>query len=280
MAAFAEGRQLARQGRCDAAIPKFLESLHEERTTGALLNLGDCYERVGKTASALRAFREAGASAKEDDPRHAEAANRVSSLTPHLSTLTVTVTPSPSGAVVVRVDGEPLANDILRVPFPVDPGVHRVAAMAPGGAEHSTTVNVLPGGHHNVALAIGTTGQRPGEPQAERTGLSSAALLLGGAGVLGVAVGAAFGVVAIGDHAELKRLCPAYPECDAANKPRALDLDGGGREAGLVSTLAFTAAGAAFAAGVVVFLTSRRPPVHVDPITAPRGAGVRLVTDF
>ena len=51
-AAFAEARALMQKGRFDEACPKLEASLSLDPALGTLLNLGDCYEKVGKTASA------------------------------------------------------------------------------------------------------------------------------------------------------------------------------------------------------------------------------------
>ena len=51
-ALFSEGRSLASAGKCDEAIPKFQASQKLDPGIGTLLNLADCYEKVGRTASA------------------------------------------------------------------------------------------------------------------------------------------------------------------------------------------------------------------------------------
>ncbi len=51
-ALFDEGRQLMAAERYDAACPKFEAARKLAQSTGVLLNLGECYERLGRTASA------------------------------------------------------------------------------------------------------------------------------------------------------------------------------------------------------------------------------------
>ena len=51
-ALFTEGRALATSGKCAEAIPKFQASQKLDPGVGTLLNLAECYEQVGKTASA------------------------------------------------------------------------------------------------------------------------------------------------------------------------------------------------------------------------------------
>jgi len=58
-ALFAEGRTLAAQGKHAEACAKFAESERFEPAVGTSLNLGECHEQLGHTASAYGAFGEA-----------------------------------------------------------------------------------------------------------------------------------------------------------------------------------------------------------------------------
>src|SRR5262245_28423128 len=63
-AAFEAGRAAMESGDFSTACQHFAESLRLEPAVGTQLNLGECYERLGRYASALHAF-EAGATAAE-----------------------------------------------------------------------------------------------------------------------------------------------------------------------------------------------------------------------
>ena len=63
-ALFKQGRALANEGKYAEACPKFEESLRLEVGVGTQFNLADCWEHVGKTASAQKLFLGAAASAK------------------------------------------------------------------------------------------------------------------------------------------------------------------------------------------------------------------------
>src|SRR5262249_13171001 len=58
-ALFDQGVRLMKQNSFADACPKLEESERIDPAVGTLLYLGECYERVGKTASAWATFREA-----------------------------------------------------------------------------------------------------------------------------------------------------------------------------------------------------------------------------
>src|SRR5260221_11014313 len=55
---FDEGRKLLADGKYDAACPKLEESQRLDPGTGTLFNLADCWEQIGRTASAWARFLE------------------------------------------------------------------------------------------------------------------------------------------------------------------------------------------------------------------------------
>jgi Tfp pilus assembly protein PilF len=63
-ALFGDGRRLMAQGNYRDACPKFEASVKLDPGVGAILNLADCYEKNGQTASAWAEFREASAAAR------------------------------------------------------------------------------------------------------------------------------------------------------------------------------------------------------------------------
>src|SRR5262245_36723730 len=58
-ALFDQGRALVTLGRFAEACPKLAESLRLDPGIGTMLWLADCYENVGRSASAWATFREA-----------------------------------------------------------------------------------------------------------------------------------------------------------------------------------------------------------------------------
>src|SRR5580692_11941446 len=92
-ALFDEGRRLMDQHRWGDACPKLAESERLAPSGGTLLNLAECYEHTGQTASAWVAWKDAAsranAAGKADVEKRALA--KAAALEPTLAHLTVTV---------------------------------------------------------------------------------------------------------------------------------------------------------------------------------------------
>src|SRR5262245_40294244 len=142
-ALFSEGRSLASSGKCAEAIPKFQASQKLDPGVGTLLNLAECYEQIGKTASAWAEYREVIALARAAGSKEREdlATQRSKALEPKLSRLAIKVTGDAQGVAITR-DGEALEAAELGVAIPVDPGKHVVEASAPGKQKFSQTIEI------------------------------------------------------------------------------------------------------------------------------------------
>ena len=68
-ALFREGRALMKKGDYATACPKLEESYRLDPAAGTGINLGDCFEKQGKVASALLAYQAARALLQPGDPR-------------------------------------------------------------------------------------------------------------------------------------------------------------------------------------------------------------------
>jgi hypothetical protein len=123
---FDEGRALLERNEVDAACEKFEASHNLEHAFGTLINLGECNNRRGRTASAWLNFRSAAsiASKKGEREREEHAAKRAQALEQHLCRLTVT---APRGAMVTR-NGTPVPEASYGIAVPVDPGAYRIEA--------------------------------------------------------------------------------------------------------------------------------------------------------
>src|SRR5262249_11488622 len=115
-----------------AACPKFEAASQLVTSPGSLLNLGDCYEHLGRTASAWTKFGEAAAvAARSGRPEvKGEALQRQAALEPVLMRLAVRLA-NPVAGFVLQRDGVALAEAAWGEALPVDPGEHVLKAEAP-----------------------------------------------------------------------------------------------------------------------------------------------------
>jgi hypothetical protein len=132
---FDQARELMDAGNYAEACPKLVESQRMDPGGGTLLNLGICYEKAGKTASAWAIFEEAAIAARKDGRPERErfAKDHVNALKPRLSHLTILLDAGGDiPGLQVRLDGTELRRASLGASMPVDPGEHRVQASASG----------------------------------------------------------------------------------------------------------------------------------------------------
>jgi hypothetical protein len=302
-ALFDEGRKLMDQHRWSEACPKLAESQRLGPSGGTLINLAECYEHTGQSASAWVAWKDAAARANAAGKRDVErkAIARASALEPSLARLTVAVDRSSDvDGLVVRRDGVAVGHAEFGMAIPIDPGLHVIEASAPKKKAFSAKVEVSPKqttaqvtltleDEPVVAAAPGPTpapspaGPAPGagdQPPAAAPGSSSQktiGAIVGGAGLAGVAVGAVFGVVAKSKNDEA--LQPGNCRTSSYCTPQGLALTNDAKTAATASTIAFGIGAAAVAVGVVLWLTAPSAStlgVRAMPVVAQSYQGVAL----
>jgi hypothetical protein len=289
---FEEGRRLMTSGQYAEACPKLEAASKLYAGPGVLLNLGDCYEHVGLTASAWAAFGEAVTAAEQagriDD--EAEAKRRRALVEPHLSRLVIHVAKEAPGLVVKR-DGVVVDRATWSVAVAVDPGSHVVRAEAEGQPPWSSPVSVAGEGAtvtvdvpDLTAPAVAPPPLTPPAVAGPSSDLTTATppedtghgrrvlgLVVGSAGLASLAVGGIFGGLTFSSWGNANRECPSHSGCStqAANdRSNALTF-------GAVSTVGFIAGGLLVAGGVTLYCTApsgSTPSVGVQ--LAPGGFGV------
>jgi hypothetical protein len=237
-ALFEQARKLMDEGNYDSACPKFVESQRLDPATGTLLNLGLCYTKAGKTASAWDAFKQALASAQREDraDRAGYAHKQIAQLEPRLSTLTVVVPDDehPDG-MQVTVDGVDLGQPAWGAPIPMDPGKHVVRVTATGRRPWVTDVSLGEADRKVVTVAglePSTPGSAPSSPQPQPAthvqvepsgGSATVGYVVGGAGVVALGVGGYFGLRAFSSWSDRNDHCAAG--CDETAVTKAEDTN-------------------------------------------------------
>ncbi len=275
-ALFNQGRALVGSGNFSEACSKFEASEQLDPGLGTLLNLADCYEKLGKTASAWAEYREAIplARAAGSTVRQNFATQRAQALESRLSTITIRATSSDEDPkmVDIRRDGIAVQAAELGSPIPVDPGPHTVEAVAPGKQKWSTQVEVRDASKVAVEvpalLALSSSSGAPSDAKrivappleaAPRSGAGSGqrtvAIGAGAVGLAGVALGAVFGLSASSKWSDAKSHCSAYPYgCDA----QSIDAHSSAKSRASISTVAFVVGGIALGGGAVLWFTAAR----------------------
>jgi hypothetical protein len=295
-ALFQDGRRLMDAKKYTQACAKFAASQRLDPRSGTLLNLADCYEKNGQTASAWARFREAQtlAARQNRNDRERIARERADLLEPKLPKLNIDV--SGQSDVEVKRDGIVVDAGALGTAVPVDPGKHTIEASAKGKKGWSTIVDVS--GTVNLRIPLletedptpvpqpiakvegGDDGAKKGDGGAKKGdgggGSGSTQKTLGivaaGAGLVAVGIGAAFGLTASSKWGDAKPRC-SNGECDAEGVALAEDA----KSAGNMSTVMFIVGGALVAGGAVLFFTAPSPASggSLNAGVTPTGAFVR-----
>lgn len=301
-ALFDQARGLMQAGKFAEACAKFEESDKLAPGAGTLLNLGGCYEKNGQTASAWATYADAASEADKANRKDwaAKAKARMEALQPNLSKLSIVVpATSQVDGLEVKRDGVVVGSSSYGVPIPVDPGPHVIDATAPGHKKWSNVVQVgakkdqiavtLPpleiDPTATAAPVVATTPptpttQAPAEP-VEPTDKSRGktqrivGIAVAGVGVVGVAVGAIFGLVAIGKKGDTSSNCNSdLSRCNSAG----VDAMSSARSSATISTVGFIAGGALLVGGVVLYVTAPKPGEEktVGFRLSPNGSGATL----
>jgi serine/threonine-protein kinase len=278
-ALFDLGRALMKEGNYAEACPKLEESQRLDPGSGTLLNLGICYEHLGLTASAWSTFVDAAAAAdatgKPDRVKTAQ--QHADALAPRLIRITIRVTSDKIADLEVRRGGQIVPPAQWGTAMVADPGSHVVAATAPGHKAWQATV-VLRDKSETVIVPelelLPTKVAKAEEPAKDARGSADSAetnvgqtqrtvaLIAGGVGVVGVAVGTVFGLRSKSAHDDAAAYCTGADCSD----PRGVELSNKALDSATVSTAAFIVGGVGLAAaGVLWFTAPRNVKVGLGP---------------
>ncbi|WP_394832960.1 tetratricopeptide repeat protein [Pendulispora rubella] len=268
-ALFDEGMQLFERGKFTEACPKFEASLARFAGIGTRGKLAECYEKLGRTASAWALYREVVALAARagDADRQALGEERAKALEPKLARLTITVAAGGSvSGLVVKRNGVALAAGELGSTIAVDPGEVVVEATAPGRktwtqrvpaeAAHTARVEVpVLEADAAKAEAPEKIGDMPPKSETAHYGWQrTGGLVIGGVGVATMLVGGYFGLSAKSTYDDaFKGNC--NDSTNTCNSQGLQDTDSA-KDKALVSTILVGAGAAMTVTGAVLFFTA------------------------
>jgi tetratricopeptide (TPR) repeat protein len=194
---FAEGRELLTVKKdAKAACEKFEAAISLDATaTGTMLNLGLCYETLGKYATSIAWFRKAQSAASEAhlDEYEAAAKEHTRIITAKVPSLQITVS---IPEAEVRIDGKRIASTEYGK-VEVDPGVHEVVGITAGKKKVVQTVDVPEG--TSKAFTITFTEDAVPVYVDRGKGRKRGAIVLGGVGIAALAFSGIYSYVQKGN---------------------------------------------------------------------------------
>jgi hypothetical protein len=276
LALFGEGKDLATKGDFAAACAKFEAADRLTHWLGVELNLADCYEHLGRTASAWILFLKAADHAERDrDPRGTYARSRAATLAPSLAHLVLRS--DADSARELRIDHVVVDANAFGIALPLDPGEHLVEVSAPGRVAFTRRLSLAAGATETLYIpTLAPVRVTPvplvavPPPQSHRR----LARWLGGAGGLLAGTSLVLGIDAkLRYDAATRDHCDGHLACDDTG----LDAIQAARRRGNIATVTGIAGIAALASAAVIYALS--PHEHaftVTPVTTPTSFGVAV----
>lgn len=283
-ALFDDARRLVNAQDYAAACPRFADSERLDPSPSTLLNLANCWEKLGRSATAWATYKEAesAANALKREDYMATAQRHADALAPKLSRLTINV-PQPIAGVQVKRDGTLIGAAEWGVSIPVDMGTHTVDARAPGYKGWTTNVDVSRDGAQlaiavppldalpadlpaaqgpslaTSATALPAAGPAPAvveEPRSSGSTQRTVGLIVAGAGIVGFATSGILAWIANGKKQDSLKNCEPDPNRNRCN-PTGVSQRDDAVFAGDSATVALGIGATALVAGGVVWLTAR-----------------------
>ena len=168
----------SRPGKLRRSLPQVRRQPAPRPLAGTLLNLANCYEKLGRTATAWATYREAASAANAAGRSDyvATAQRHADALAPHLARLTVSVAQPVDGLLVMRDGVARRARRVGRA-HPDRPRVAHASRRArPGTSRWTSHVDVRAGRRAGVRVGSAARGA------ARRSGAGSPAAVVRSAG--------------------------------------------------------------------------------------------------
>ncbi len=283
-AARAEARVFATQGddafaagRCDRAVPFWKQAEAKFHAPTLLFRIARCQVLLGKVVDAAATMESiVGEKLGADAPdawkdAQRDAGNELPAVRARIATLEIVIdargiTATPT--ILIDDLGVPLG----KTTFPVDPGSHRVRVTARDG-RWEQAVQLADGEKKTVRVAMGLEQRVPPVTTQRLVGY-----ILGGAGIVSMAVGGIFGAKAVGDSHDLNDACGTTRKFCPTDQQSKIDRL---KTESLIADLTIGGGAALFVAGAVVILTSPVPKKEEPRLYfAPMGLGAQVGGKF
>ncbi len=206
---FRQANELSATGEFSAACPKYEASQKLDPALGTMLRLADCWDRIGRSASAWALFLEAASlsSKLDESEREQIARQRALSLEERLTKVTLKADFDMPQGYELSLGGTVIDPSIWSSPIPIDPGTITLSARAPGYEPRSVTVTVKSSAEVRVlsvpeltAIAAEDNAPKVAHPMttSQQTGgwQKPTAIVVGSIGLAGLATGGVLALLA------------------------------------------------------------------------------------
>ena len=300
---FEDGQKLMDDGATEKACAKFQASQELDPSTGTQLNLANCYEELGKTASAWINYKEVADTPTVDDRRRKFAREKAEALAPRPVRVVIEVA-SPSPDMTITRGEVTVPKATWGTAVPVDPGTYELLVKAPGRLTWRDTIDVEGEGETMTveipALVLDDSApdestpkpepDRPDTVQEGGSGQTIAGATMLAVGGVGIAVGAVLAGLAHSKASESADFCGAAvggandDECTLEG----VDLRESAQGMQIGYAVSFGVGGALAVAGLITLLTAPSSSdeggdelgVVIVPTLGPTGTGLGISGAF
>ena len=284
-ALYQRGIEAFNAGNYVVACRSLSESYRLDPQLGALFTEATCEMRAGKIATAARHYLDfmtrvdslPPETRERQQERRAVAAQQRTALLPQIPTLRVELRGQASVRPRLTLNGDLLSEDSLNIDLPVDPGDQILEQRTSSGAAAVRRITLAPGEHQTLVIQLAeaaapTEEQSPAATKQDQSSRSVLPYVLGGAGVVGLAVGGVAGMMAIGKKNVVSN------ECEGTScSTRGLTAADAGKRDALVSTIGFGVGVVGLTAGFVLLLIAPEKPAQQSRSSALVFTGDRLL---
>jgi len=287
---FSEAMDMMRAKRFSEACLLFEQSLELHAALPTQFRLAECFEQVGRLASAWETFDlvakaadEAGNARQRDFAR-----TKADALAPRVSKVVIMIDPATRDLEGLQLaqDDVPIPPSQWNEPQRVDPGSHRFTATAPDHDDWVQEVGVE-GEAQLITVEIppleATAAPAPPEPEPEPPPedegsfitLPTLGLIIGGVGVAALGTGVVLGVVAKSSYDDSLEYCT-----DGFCSQEGLDQQGDAVTLGTAGTVVFFVGAAAIVGGAALWFFAPDEEAAADEVAlrlgvTPGGAVLR-----
>jgi hypothetical protein len=287
-ALFDQAKALMSAGKYAEACPKLAESDRLDHGMATQFRLAQCYEQIGRIASAWSLYVGVADEAKQagNPDREAVARRAADALRPRLPMLTIVVAEDVAriSRLEIKRNGSLVGRGAWNVSVPVDPGELTIEAAGSRKKPWQGKVVAKEGKAVRIEIPALEDGPEsmtstPEDAGSTGSGQRTGAIIAGSIGVAGVVIGSIYGARTFSKWDDTLSHCQNgdVMRCDA----EASGLHDEAVTSGTVSTIGFVVGGVGLAAAAVLWFTApsskpaaKNAELQILPGAGPRSGGV------